>query len=211
MISSRTVDSEGRCSAMVASVDDCLGAIFVSPPPELAAEVCEAIVAAAALASAEDCIPPLDIEGAAAVPAVDGAGDPRVWLGLRRPRVGGRPVLLRLVSELDRLHFDGVALLAAGDRGVRSLAADNDFVYAILGPAAPGWNESVLWRAPAAAMEPGSTVAGKIVADHLPPSSEGILVTGDVAIVVTDGDEGESEDAPCETPARQLRVAACLR
>jgi hypothetical protein len=114
------------------------------------------------------------------------------------------PVLLRLVPVLDELRFDAVVLLANGDRGVRALTVADGLLYAILGPTAPDWSTSVLWRAPTSVLTPGATVAGEIVADGLPPSSEGLIIVGSTVVIVTDGDEGRGPDQPCETPSRQL-------
>jgi len=196
------VDGAARWSAHTASLEACVAGLFTRPLPELCDAVCEALVAAERAVTRDACVTP-DVEGAVGIPGADGV---RLWIGLRRPRVNGRPVLLRLTAGLDELRFDGVASLNVGDRGVRALALREDQVWAVLGPTPEATDSSTLWRAPAADIVPGALVRGEIVADGLPPSSEGLVIDPPFVIVLTDGEQPRHGHVRCEESAGQVRV-----
>ena len=85
-----------------ATVETCLSALFVSPPPALAREVCAALLQAERQASPARC-ETFNIEGAVGVPNESGAD--RLWLGLRSPLVEGHAVLLRLAEPTPTASF----------------------------------------------------------------------------------------------------------
>lgn len=200
----RVVDSGNRWPVPWSSSAECLAALFTQQAPDHAAELCQAIVNAEQTIDPDHCIPPLDIEAAAAIPDQDGV--PRVWLGLRRPRVGSRAVLVRMTAGLDEMRWDAVALLEVGDRGLRALTVHQDSVWAVIGPVAGADPRSWLWRAPRSALKAGAVVTGEVMADHLPPAAEGLLIDGDAAVLVTDGAQGASDTSPCDKPAGQVRL-----
>ncbi len=200
----RRIDVTGVWTAATSSVGACLEQLFIAPAPDAAQAVCAALVTAEQSARLGDCLP-LDIEAAAA--ATDTAGRQRLWLGLRRPRVDGLPVLLRVAPSLDALRFDAVALIdGVGDRGVRAMTVRDGRLWMVLGPAPADYGHSSLWRAPASRLAQGGTVRGRIVSDQLPPDSEGLIVDDDRIFVLLDGDEGERRDVPCQTPSRYVIV-----
>lgn len=196
------VDSGPLWEEIAASPEACLEHLFVHPAPERAEAVCAAIVEAERSARRGACMP-LDVEGAAGVS--DEGGD-RIWLGLRRPRVEGRPVLLRLTPGLAELRFDAVALLAVEDRGVRALSSHDGWLWAVLGPAAPDFDRSVLWRAPVERLRGSVTVIGEVVRDDLPPACEGLVVDDRGVTLVIDGDEGATTSGRCRASSHQLRI-----
>jgi hypothetical protein len=202
--SDRVIDSAAVWRPATASAQDCLDHLFTTPAPEGAKLVCEAIVDAEREARRGSCMP-FDLEAATAVPDA-ATSEARVWVGLRRPRADGNAVLLRMTPELDRLRFDGVALLAVGDRGVRGLAADSGWMWAIIGPAADRPETSSIWRTPVTSVVPGALVSGETVYDRLPPSSEGLLVDDRHVLIVVDGDEAPHPRDPCATSAGQVLV-----
>jgi hypothetical protein len=55
-------------------------------------------------------------------------------------------------------------------------------------------------------LQPGAPVAGEVVRDDLPPSSEGLVVDDRGATVVIDGDAGLTPSGRCRAPSRQLRI-----
>ncbi len=173
--------------------DACLAALFVAPPPPLAADVCAAIAAASGA---------INIEGALALtPPAAPAAAPRLWLGLRAPLADGRAILLRLADPPRAFRFDAAALIDLGARGVRDLAVDDTQLYVIAGGAGDDGPRSRLVRVPRGALQPGALLrpgdAGLPVPDH----AEGVLPLGPgEVLVVIDVDD-------CRTPARQLRVA----
>lgn len=169
----------------------CLAERFVTPAPEGASELCDAIAAAEASARAPDCRS-LAIEGAAYI-----AG--RAWLGLRRPVVAGRAALIRL-DELGR--FDAVRWLELGGRGVRALAPDGG---AVLGVAAHDDGTA------AVVFEADLETSSASVLRESYEGSEGIALAGDTALasdtalVVTDG-AASTEPSRCERSPLQARL-----
>jgi hypothetical protein len=184
----------------VATLEACLRGLFTRPVPSLAEWVCEALVAAEHAAPDEPCYT-LDVEGAVGLPAAYGD---RLWLGLRRPRITGRAVLLRLTETLDELRFDGVACLDVGDRGIRALTVHGDHLWAVLGPTAAGLDSSALWRAAIADLVPGAMAEGEIVTEGLPPSSEALVIEPPFVTVLSDGKEPDGDSGVCEEPAGQV-------
>jgi competence protein ComEC len=170
----------------------CVATLFVQPAPNGADGVCRALIAAEA--GGERC-EALNIEGAF------GTADERLWLGLRSPLVDGRAVLLRLVPGLAELRFDSVALLNLEGRGIRELALDGDRLFGVAGPTLDVDEPFTLFRV----ATPGDLGSGEpaveILRRDLLTSSEGLLVRGRRAFVLLDGDAGEEDGDPCETPA----------
>jgi hypothetical protein len=195
------IDGSAAWAETVADLPSCLAGLFTSPPPAAAARLCRSIVDTEATARKGACTT-LDIEGAA---AVGEGGEARVWLGLRQPRVGTRAALARLTSGLHELRFDAVVLLDV-DRGVRAITARGDWLWLILGPAAPSYDRSCLARVPVDELTSGALLQPEVVVHDLPPNSEGLVFDGGAAIVLTDGDEPAGPMRPCEAPAGQVRV-----
>jgi hypothetical protein len=202
----RLLDNEVLLEQALTSVTSCLERLFVSPEPVHARAVCSAWVSAQRAANPERCIPPLDIEGAATLAPPGEQADARFWLGMRQPRVDGNAILVRLLADPVELRFDGVVLIPHGDRGIRDLCSCGEYLWAILGPGAPSFASSSLWRAPSSAIVPGAVVAGEVVADELPPSTEGLLLRDGALIAITDGAEPSARGQLCERPATQLRI-----
>ena len=172
----------------------CVATLFVQPAPAWAGQVCEAFVAAEREASSQSC-KVLNIEGAF------GTADGRLWLGLRSPLVDGRAVLLRLVPDLAEFRFDGVALLNLDGRGIRELALAGDRLFGLAGPPLDVDEPFLLFRVAASAVPGNGEPAVEILRRDLITSSEGLLVRGQRAFVLIDGEEGDEAGDPCEAPA----------
>lgn len=165
------------------SAESCIAAFPASPLGEAA---CVALIEAQARAdrrSGEEACDVFDIEGAAYV-------DGHVWLGLRGPLSDGQALLLRLVWPADSLRFDGVALVDLRGARVREMAVADGLLYLIAGPLEDD-DEFALWSTPLSALEAGATLHPTRLR-VLPDSSEGLLIEGDRALVVIDGDKGPS-------------------
>lgn len=174
----------------------CLSTLFTSPPPAGAATVCEALLAAERNASPERC-ETVNVEGAFGI----GNGD--LWLGLRAPLAAGRAVLLRLAKahKFRELRFDRVTLLDLEQRGIRELALSGDRLYGLAGPELDADAPFALFRAALSAVVAGGEPAVEVLRRDLPTSSEGLLVRGARAYVLTDGDAGDKASLACQTPA----------
>lgn len=172
----------------------CVATLFVQPAPALAAQVCEAFVAAEREASSQSC-KVFNLEGAF------GTADGRLWLGLRSPLVRGNAVLLRLVPGFAELRFDSIALLSLEGRGIRELALAGDQLFGLAGPPLDVDEPFLLFRVAASAVPGNGEPAVEILRRDLLTSSEGLLVRGQRAFVLIDGEEGEEAGDPCEAPA----------
>ena len=186
----------------------CLEKLFVSPAPELAEEVCRAIVEAeiASREGTESC-GVFNVEGGLAVPSGSLGASPRFWLGLRSPLAGSAGILLRLAPALDSLRFDAAALIELGGRGVRELALRGSSVWGIAGPPGRTPGSYQFWRIPAASLATGGRIVPEILPPLLPDPSEGIVFDSRGAVVVVDGDRGGKKHAVrCRKPGRQMRI-----
>ena len=181
---------------------ECLAALFVTPAPQLALEVCRTLLDAARRATPERC-ETLNVEGAVGIPAAGGVD--RLWLGLRSPLVEGRAVLLRLAEPAPLLRFDAVSLVDLGGLGIRALAHAEGRLFGIAGSTigAPG---SRLWQGQSPS--PGARLGSVEVRERLPAGAEGLAISaaGDRAWVVVDGSRDRDDSMRCETPARQLAI-----
>lgn len=148
-----------------------------------------------------------NIEGAV---SVEQGGTLRTWVGLRGPLVDGRAVLLRLADppaakRKRRMHFDGIATVDLGERGIRELTVAGDTIWGIAGCVPDCTVTSRLWRIPAAKLMHGARIgaadAGLVDGVELPPSAEGLVVQAAEkrAIVLVDGAQGD-DDASCGEP-----------
>lgn len=148
-----------------------------------------------------------NIEGAV---SVEQGGRLRTWVGLRAPLVDGSAVLLRVADppapkKKRRMHFDGIATIALGERGIRELSLAGDVIWGIAGCVPDCKTKSRLWRLSAAKLASGAKIAaadaGVVEFVELPPSAEGLVVQAAEkrAIVLIDGDKGEDE-ASCGDP-----------
>jgi hypothetical protein len=148
--------------------------LFGASPEGVLAQVATAFARAEKAAERGECAQALDIEAAVRV-------GQHVWLGLRRPLVDGRAIIVRHDPRRPSLRFDDARLLELPGRGVRGLGLHEGFVY--------GLSEGALWRFPSTALASPAPIAVELVAD-VPPHSEGVAIHGDYAIVVQDGKQG---------------------
>ena len=173
--------------ALRTAVDVGSVALFGSAPTGTLAEVAAAFDRAEAAARRGDCGQALDIEGAVRV-------DSDLWLGLRRPLVAGRAVMLRWDRTAVGLRFDAARLLELHGRGIRGLSAYEGNVY--------GLSEGSLWRFSKNALASRKP----IVVEHMavvPPRSEGVVIDAGRAIVVQDGEQGSPR---CDKESRFVIV-----
>jgi hypothetical protein len=109
-------------------------------------------------------------------------------------------------------RFDAVVEIKLGRRGVRELVLQDGMLWGIAGPATDdGKEDYAIWSLPveklkdAAAngtvLEPASW---HVTEPALPKSSEGLVLDGEHAIVIVDGDKGDGAD--CKEAAKQVRV-----
>ena len=164
----------------------------------LLASVRTRIEQADALAEAGDCSEAFNLEGAV---ALDGQSGEEVWVGLRSPRLDGHAVLLRHDLSRDSLHFDAARLVDLRGEGIRALGRGGDHVYGT--SARPGSRSDEpfrLWRFPSSELtQPGT--ADPIAVEEIaavPHNTEGIAVTDQGIVLVTDG---EARGGRCIRPA----------
>ncbi|MCH9675742.1 MAG: DUF3616 domain-containing protein [Gammaproteobacteria bacterium] len=128
----------------------------------------------------------LNIEGA--VSALVREGERETWFGLRAPLVGQNAVLARLKSNPYHLQFDRTLFVDLGGRGIRELTVAGTQIWGIAGPTTDkGAHSFQLFRFPIDALSGARVIKPKVVEDPLPPSSEGLVVTGNFALVLIDG------------------------
>jgi hypothetical protein len=157
-----------------------------------------------------DQILPFNAEGAVAV----GEGDTtRVWVGLRAPLVAELPndsehrdlaILVRM-KRRDAWTFDRVALLDLDGRGIRELAAYGKHIWVIAGPAGDRRAPFQLRRFAATALDSAQVITSELI-EVLLPSSEGLVIAGDQAYVVIDGDSGDDGATACARPSSLLEL-----
>lgn len=146
-------------------------------------------------------------EGAVAIHTAKGT---EVWIGLRAPLLPAHPsqpekrnlaILLHL-KDRTAYTFDRVAFVDLGGRGVRDLSSDATSIWVIAGPSEDRIEPFELRRFPKSALE-GSGVIDAELIRALPPSSEGLAISGKIAYVVIDGDKGKKDQKDvCKEPAR---------
>ncbi len=186
----RSVDGRPVLDAIRASTAACQRTLFTAPAPPAARAVCQAM--------REQACPGLDTEGAILDP------DGRLWLGLRRPVVGGRAVLAR-VAPGDTLRFDAVVWLDLGGHGVRELVATlaPDRAYVVAGPVTDGGGPHALY-----AFDPrplrGKNPLRLEKLGALPASTEAYVPLSKTSgIALTDGD---GDQWPCKEKSAQHLV-----
>jgi len=183
--------------------------VRVTTLPKLATELCDALFEAErhATESKAKCAQAFNVEGAAALPTEDGPS--AIWLGLRGPQLHDKAVMLRLDAVGDAPSFNGVATIDLEGRGIRELAVAGGWLWGIAGTAEDAATQSWLWRTRVQKVRHGAEIAhGDVEVLHrkLPPSSEGLAIVGDTAIVVVDGDKPDDGETDCETEPLQLTV-----
>ena len=201
-----TIDDAALRAGIAMGAAGCVEALFGRVEISGARAVCEVLSAEEIRDDRADCRA-LDIEGAVAV-AEAGRGDEavRIWLGLRNPLVAGRAVLLRLANESQAFRFDAVATIDLGGRGVRELAYSEGLVWGIAGPAGDSKEPFGLFGISSSALIPGARIAEPARQRQLLPLSEGLLIDGARAVVVTDGEAGEPHRKRCLRPSSQYSV-----
>ncbi len=178
---------------------DCLAALFVAPPPAGADALCRRLVEAERGANQQSC-PTLNVEAIVA----DGAS--RLWLGLRRPLLDGRAVLLRVATGADRVRFDAVATVSLGPRGLRDAAVDGATLLLLAGPVEDGPELFTLEALPLDALVPGATLTPASKGRTLPRGAEAIAPAADGIWLLTDGGRDDKDDLRCRTPPLSLRL-----
>ena len=143
-------------------------------------------------------------EGAVAIRTPKGT---EVWIGLRAPLLSAHPsqpekkhlAILLHMKDLTAYTFDRVAFVDLGGRGVRDLSSDATSIWVIAGPPEDRTEPFELRRIRKAALDEAQVIDSEFIR-ALPPSSEGLAISGKTAYVVIDGDTGEGE--VCKEPAR---------
>jgi len=131
-----------------------------------------------------------------------------VWLGLRSPLVsmGGKEwaVLARL-KNLEKIQFNQVVLLDLGGRGIRDLTYHDNRLWGIAGGPGDDQDNFFLWKTPLSGLKPDAMVTPKRLAEKIPPSSEGLAISGDKAYLLVDGDRGEGPS--CQVAGKFLEIS----
>ena len=130
-----------------------------------------------------------------------------VWIGLRAPLLPAHPsqpakknlAILLHMKDLTAYTFDRVAFVDLGGRGVRDLSSDATSIWVIAGPPEDRPEPFELRRFPKSALDEAKVIDSEFIR-ALPPSSEGLAISGKTAYVVIDGDTGKDE--VCKEPAR---------
>lgn len=201
-----TIDTSALRASIGSGVTDCVAALFGPVAPRGARALCRALSKGERAPDRAKC-GALNIEGAVAVPEPDGPNDAsRIWLGLRNPLVAGRAVLLRMASDSRMLRFDAVASIDLGGRGLRELAFSEGTLWGIAGPTADAIEPFSLFAIRGSALAPGAKLAAPVRQRQIPPFSEGLVIDGARAIVVTDGEIGDPTRESCEKGSSQRSV-----
>ena len=143
-------------------------------------------------------------EGAVAIRTPKGT---EVWIGLRAPLLSAHPsqpekkhlAILLHMKDLTAYTFDRVAFVDLGGRGVRDLSSDATSIWVIAGPPEDRTEPFELRRIRKSALDQAQVIDSEFIR-ALPPSSEGLAISGKTAYVVIDGDTGNDE--VCKEPAR---------
>lgn len=136
-----------------------------------------------------------------------------VWIGLRAPLLRVHPsqpekknlAILLHMKDLTAYTFDRVAFVDLGGRGVRDLSSDATSVWVIAGPQEDRTEPFELRRIPKSALGKTEVIDSELI-QPLPPSSEGLAISGKTAYVVIDGDTGK-DGKKCKEPARYKIVS----
>jgi hypothetical protein len=156
-----------------------------------------------------DAVNAYNAEGAVAIHTPKGA---EVWIGLRAPLLPAHPsqpekkhlAILLHMKDLTAYTFDRVAFLDLGGRGVRDLSSDATSIWVIAGPPEDRTEPFELRRIRKSALDEAQVIDSERIR-ALPPSSEGLAISGKTAYVVIDGDTGKDE--LCKEPARHAIVS----
>lgn len=135
-----------------------------------------------------------------------------VWIGLRAPLLPAYPsqpekkhlAILLHMKDLTAYTFDRVAFVDLGGRGIRDLSSDSSFIWVIAGPPEDRTEPFELRRFPKSALDKAQVIDSELIR-ALPPSSEGLAISGKTAYVVIDGDAGNDEQKTlkvCKEPAK---------
>ena len=131
-----------------------------------------------------------------------------VWLGLRSPLVsmgGNEWAVLARLKNLNKIQFDQVVLLNLEGRGIRDLTQHDNQLWGIAGGPEDNKDNFFLWKTPLSGLKADAMVTPKRLEEQIPPSSEGLAISGDKAYVLVDGDRGEG--ASCEVPGKFLEIS----
>jgi hypothetical protein len=105
------------------------------------------------------------------------------------------------MKDLTAYTFDRVMFVDLGGRGIRDLSSDATTIYVIAGPPEDRTEPFELRRFPKSALNKTEVIDSELIDPSLPPSSEGLAISGKTAIVVIDGDTGKNGQN-CKEPAR---------
>ena len=150
-------------------------------------------------------------EGAVAIPTAAGTD---VWIGLRSPLLSAHPThpergklaILLHMNDSGAYGFDRVAFLDLGGRGIRDLSFEADSIWVIAGPAEDRSEPFQLRRFAVGDLKKAEIIDTERI-QELPPSSEGLAVSGKTAYVVIDGDRGIDESGTCRSPSGYVVVS----
>ena len=109
----------------------------------------------------------------------------------------------RVREDAGGLRSDGAARIDLGGRGIRELPRAGEALWGIGGPPLDVTGSVFLWGLPSRAIEPGADLARLARRAALPQSSEGLLIEGGRAIVLTDGDTGKRAGT-CRRPSGRM-------
>ena len=109
------------------------------------------------------------------------------------------------MKDLTAYTFDRVAFVDLGGRGIRDLSSDATSIYVIAGPPEDrkepfDVEPFELRRFPKSALDKTEVIDSEFI-QPLPPSSEGLAISGKTAYIVIDGDVGKDEKK-CKEPAK---------
>ena len=147
-----------------------------------------------------NCSGALNIEGAFTVEKDE---EMTFWVGFRGPQEDGRAILGRIAELRGSLRFDRLVSLDLGGLSIRELTVvtDNDgavTVWGIAGPLEDAPAPFRLFSFPLASLDSDEPVEPVWHPAILPSSSEGLVILGSQAVVLTDG---SGHDGVCETPS----------
>lgn len=198
-IATTETDLEGALASPEACRDTLLA------PDSRGGDVLCTVLSAADLDADEDRCGTINIEGA----ILDGDA---LWLGLRAPLAKTEALLLAVsVDGLRDGMFQVVdwRRLALEDAGVRELTLDGDTVVGIAGPTLDRDVDHRVFTFGLDLLSSG-TPGDSIVAElsvSVPPSSEALVRGAAGWVALIDGAQGDGDEAPCDSPSRQVRVA----
>ncbi len=130
-----------------------------------------------------------------------------VWIGLRAPLLPIHPTqhdkknlaILLHMKDQAAYTFDRVAFVDLDGRGIRDLSSDATSIWMIAGPPEDRKEPFELRRIPKSALDKTDAINSELVST-LPPSSEGLAISGKTAYIVIDGDTGKGNKI-CKEPA----------